>query len=430
MKIASLSALLEALPQGIWFERDSGTGIAEVRLIDQTRLPMQGDVLCCRTLEAVEIAIKTLAVRAAPALGVAAALALAVWTVNESSQSSVEKYLAGLAAAAERIGSARPTAVDLRRNAEAVARYAHGCVHGHAYDHGEGTAAGSGTDTDADTERGISLSELKDAVVEYALTFDAQCKASCAAISKLGSDVLEPGSRLLTICNTGTLATTGIGTALGVVYTAYAEEKMEHVWVCETRPLNQGSRLTTWEFSTVGIPYTLITDSAAASVMAHGWVDAVLVGADRVCRNGDTANKIGTLSLATLAQHFNIPFYVCAPFSTIDPLTAGGAEVVIEQRDPREVAGFTATGIILPQNANQVAALDLLTQDEVCELSIRNGQQLNIERKGGAYAFDTWCATTVPGVQVYNPAFDVTPATMITAIITERGVFRAPYDFA
>ena len=416
------------LPKSVWFERDPDTGIAEVRLIDQTRLPMQGDILSCRTLEEVELAIRTLAVRGAPALGIAGVLALAVWTLNESAHTenaekleNTEKpeFLAALDAACKRIVSTRPTAINLRKDTEELVRFAHlfaPCAN--------------------------SIADLKEAVVAHALAISAFEKNSCLAIGEAGAALLPTEApteapakaRLLTICNTGALATSSIGTALGVAYTAYAQGKLGHVWVCETRPVNQGSRLTVWELATSGLPYTLIADSMAASVMAKGWVDAVFVGADRVCANGDSANKIGTLNLAVLAKHYGIPFYVCAPTTSIDAATRDSSGVPIEQRDPRELAGFTATGIILPQGAKQTAALDMLTDmptDEgSCELNLRNGQQLSIKRKGGAYAFDAWFASTPPGVQIYNPSFDVTPAELITGIITENGLALPPYDFS
>lgn len=399
---------LSKLPKSIWFQHDAVTGVAEVCLIDQTRLPMQGDVLCCRTLEAVEIAIKALAVRGAPALGTAAVLALSVWAINESSHTEVAEFLSAFDAAVERISSARPTAVNLRRDAEELACFVR---------------------ETASVTPPPSLDELKTALVDQAQVIGFRDGVYCEALGKAGAGLLKPEARVLTICNTGALATTSIGTALGVVFTAYAEDKLDHVWVCETRPLNQGSRLTAWELSVTGVPYTLISDSMAASVMAQGWVDAIFVGADRICANGDTANKIGTMSLAVLAQHFGIPFYVCAPTSTIDPATAAGVDVTIEQRDPRELAGFTATGVILPQDAVQTAAFDMLTKEGPCELTVRNGQQFMLERKGGGYAFDTWLATTPLGVPVYNPAFDVTPAELITAIITEEGISTPPYRF-
>jgi methylthioribose-1-phosphate isomerase len=174
----------------------------------------------------------------------------------------------------------------------------------------------------------------------------------------------------------------------------------------------------------VGIPCALIADNMAASVMAQGWVDAILVGADRICRNGDTANKIGTLGLAILAHHYAIPFYVCAPESTIDRSLADGAQIPIEQRDSRELTGFTASALIMPNDAVTAQAFDLLTASGSRALTFNAGHQAVIDRKGGAYSLDGWFRTTPPQVEVYNPAFDVTPARLITSIITEKGVYK------
>ena len=197
-----------------------------------------------------------------------------------------------------------------------------------------------------------------------------------------GAALVPAGARILTHCNAGALATAGYGTALGVIRAAHERGKVSLVWVDETRPVMQGSRLTAWEMVKEGIPHRLICDVAAASVMRRGEVDLVVTGADRIAANGDTANKIGTYGLAVLARHHGIPFYVAAPESTIDTATPDGAGIVIEERSDAEVRGV-----------------------------------------GGAQ--------TAPGDSpVYNPAFDVTPAELITAIVTERGVFRFPYHFA
>ncbi len=197
-----------------------------------------------------------------------------------------------------------------------------------------------------------------------------------------GAALVPANARILTHCNAGALATAGYGTALGVIRAAHAQGKVACVWVDETRPVMQGSRLTAWELVREGIPHRLIADSAAASLMARGEVDLIVTGADRIAANGDTANKIGTYSLAVLARHHRVPFYVAAPFSTIDPALPSGAEIPIEERDPAEV------------------------------------------RNVGAQP-------TAPAESpVFNPAFDVTPARLIGAIVTERGVFRPPYAFA
>jgi methylthioribose-1-phosphate isomerase len=178
-----------------------------------------------------------------------------------------------------------------------------------------------------------------------------------------------------------------------------------------------------------GIPATLIADSMAATCMATGRVDCVLVGADRICANGDAANKIGTLSLAVLAAHFGLPFYVVAPRSSIDASLTSGAEIEIEQRDARELAGFTATGLITPANSAEADALRLLTEAGARELSLDAGQRLSLVREEAGYRLDGWFSSTPEGAAVFNPAFDVTPGELITAIVTEDGVFRAPYCF-
>jgi methylthioribose-1-phosphate isomerase len=202
--------------------------------------------------------------------------------------------------------------------------------------------------------------------------------ARCVAIGDHGAGLLNTGARVLTHCNAGALATGGYGTALGVIRSAHGRDPSLQVWVDETRPLLQGARLTAWELAQDGIGATLLADSMAGLVMAQGQVDAVVVGADRIARNGDTANKIGTYALSVLAAAHQVPFYVAAPTSTIDPTAADGSAIPIEHRDPGELAG----------------------------------------------------ASAVEGVAVYNPAFDVTPAANITAIVTELGVHRPPFRFA
>ena len=205
--------------------------------------------------------------------------------------------------------------------------------------------------------------------------------AANRAIGSHGAGLVPPGARILTHCNAGALATAGYGTALGVVRAAHAQGRVALVWVDETRPVMQGSRLTAWECLRDGIPHRLVADVVAASLMARGEVDLVVTGADRIAANGDTANKIGTYALAVLARHHGVPFYIAAPFSTIDAALASGQQIPIEERDPSEV-----------------------------------------RRMAGR-------PTAPEGSPVYNPAFDVTPATLITAIVTERGVFRPPYAF-
>jgi methylthioribose-1-phosphate isomerase len=380
---------------------DKDDGVAGVYLIDQTRLPLRGDVLCCRTLAGVETAVSTLALRGAPALGVGAAFAIALYSENESAATATDEWLAGIDEAARRIGAARPTAVNLAWGAERARAFAHEVV-----------------------AQGATLATAKQELVAFAQQMATDDETTNRAIGEVGSALVMPGSKVLTHCNAGSLGTAYFGTALGVIYTAFDQGKIEHVWACETRPLNQGARLTIWELMRVGVPCALIADSMAASVMAQGWVDAFFVGADRICANGDTANKIGTLGLAILAQHFAIPFYVCAPTSTIDRSLADGSQIPIEQRDPRELTGCTVSGIITPDDAASTQAFDALTEQGSREVAFQSGHQMILDRKGGAYSFDAWFATAPPQAQVYNPAFDVTPAKLITSIITEDGIYR------
>jgi methylthioribose-1-phosphate isomerase len=303
----------------------------ELRLLDQTLLPAEERWLTLRSAAEVADAIARLAVRGAPAIGLAAAYGLAL-----------EARRGGdVAAAAELLGGTRPTAVNLRW---ALARALEG-----------GTGA--------------------DALAAFAESLARQQLEQDRAIARHGAGLIEPGSRILTHCNTGALATGGEGTALGVIVAA----RPAHVWVDETRPLLQGVRLTAWELERAGVPFSVVTDSSAGALMARGLVDAVVVGADRVAANGDVANKIGTYSVAALAWRHGIPFFVAAPVSTIDPATPTGEEIVVEERDPAEV--------------------------------------LELGRVRVAPA----------GAAALNLAFDVTPAELVTGLVCERGVLAAPY---
>ncbi|MCL2136462.1 MAG: S-methyl-5-thioribose-1-phosphate isomerase [Coriobacteriia bacterium] len=393
---------LSRIPRSIWWDIDATNGRPGVFLLDQTRLPLVGDVLCCQKLEGVELAIKTLAVRGAPALGIAAAMAIAVWSENESTATTVDEWLYGVDTQAARISLARPTAVNLAWGAKRLKDYSHD-----------------------QALKGKSLAELKEDIVSFASQMAVQDEAVNRAIGENGAPLLKKGSRVLTHCNAGSLATAFFGTVGGVIYTAYGQERLSHVWVDETRPLNQGGRLTAWELMVAGVPCTLISDSMAASVMQAGWVDMVLVGADRICANGDVANKIGTLMLAIAAHYYDIPFYVCAPLSTIDASLSEGSQIPIEQRDRRELAGFTATGTILADDETTSRALGMLTLAGPRNIKFAHGHEMSIYRKDEAYAFDAWFMNTPPDVPIYNPAFDVTSASLITGIITEAGVFPA-----
>jgi len=199
------------------------------------------------------------------------------------------------------------------------------------------------------------------------------------------------------------------------------------VWVDETRPVLQGARLTAWELRMAGVPFKLITDSTAASIMRRGWVDAVIVGADRIAANGDVANKIGTYGLAVLCKEHGSVSLCAAPSSTVDLTRPAGTEIEIEERDEREVTGVTVSGVIEPRTSIETRSLDAITQAGPYALGMTKGHQMEISRKGGAYQFDAWVRIAPPSIEVYNPAFDVTPAELVTAIITERGIARAPY---
>ena len=221
------------------------------------------------------------------------------------------------------LAATRPTAVNLFWGAERVRRVAH---------------------DNAD----MPLPELKALVVQEARNMEAEDEQRNRAIGRFGAELIPQDAKLLTHCNAGSLATAYFGTALGVIFTAAEQGKVAHVWVDETRPVNQGGRLTAWELKLAEIPSALIADNMAASVMKNGWGDAVIVGADRICANGDTANKIGTYGLAVLAKEHGIPFYVAAPTSTVDLTMGSGEQIVIEERDPRELTGFTVSNLALP----------------------------------------------------------------------------------
>jgi methylthioribose-1-phosphate isomerase len=321
-----------------------------LRLVDQTRLPVEFVEIDCRDVETVWEAIKTLRVRGAPAIGVAAAygVCLGVQKVVGSDETA---FFSRLHEAGDYLASSRPTAVNLSWAVERMKRA-------------------------AAPFRGRPSSEIAAALLAEARAIHEEDRLMCRAIGRHGAALLSDGQGVLTHCNAGGLATSDYGTALAVFFAAAEAGKRLHVYADETRPLLQGARLTAWELQHRGIDVTLICDNMAAQVMREGRVQAVVVGADRIAANGDTANKIGTYGVALLAAAHAIPFYVAAPSSTFDLSIADGSQIPIEQRDPREVThGF--------------------------------GRQ-----------------TAPDGVAVYNPAFDVTPAERITGIICERGVIR------
>jgi len=385
---------VDNLPRTIWWENGA------VRLIDQTRLPLQGDMLVCNTYEGVIIAIQSLAVRGAPAIGIAGALALALWSEVEGRfMEAGEAYFGRCAEVCEEVATARPTAVNLSWGVRQI---------------GELVQA----------NRDKTPVELHELIVARANQMAEEDEAINRKMAANGAELFGEGTKFLTHCNTGSLATVFYGTALGVIFTAAEQGKVEHVWVDETRPVNQGSRLTAWELLQVGIPSALITDSMAATVMAKGWVDAVILGADRICANGDVANKIGTYGLSVLAKEHGIPFYVTAPSSTFDLELACGEDIEIEERDAREIEGVTVSGTFDPGDDKMSRIFDQLTAEGSCELPMSKGHHMSINRKGGGYSFDAWFRTTPPQVLSYNPAFDVTPAVNVTAYITERGVIH------
>ena len=338
------------------------SGIAPVRwetdrliLIDQTVLPEREIERDYRSWPEVGAAIRTLVVRGAPAIGVAAAFGV-VLAARASQAATFDGLLADLETAIKGLAATRPTAVNLFWALDRMRQAA--------------LAA-----------RALPLDAVRARLLAEAQAIRDEDIAANRAIGAHGAALVPPNARILTHCNAGALATAGYGTALGMVRAAHAQGKVALVWVDETRPVMQGSRLTAWECVQEAIPHRLIADVAAASVMARGEVDLVVTGADRIAANGDTANKIGTYSLAVLAAHHRVPFYIAAPFSTIDPSIASGAQIPIEERDASEV------------------------------------------RRVGAQQ-------TAPSASpVFNPAFDVTPAGLIAAIVTERGVMRPPYRF-
>lgn len=320
-----------------------------VLLIDQNRLPSEYTLVEISRCDDMAHAIKTMIVRGAPAIGVAAAYGMYLGA-REIEATNRDQFLAKLERVAEQLRSTRPTAVNLFWAIEQMLKTARHTIG--------------------------SLDHLKQALLDAAQRIQQADLETCRSIGDHGLAALPPGKlRLLTHCNAGALATAGYGTALGVVRSTWNAGRLERLYADETRPRLQGARLTAWECAQEGIPVTVITDSMAAHCMQRGMIDAVVVGADRIAANGDAANKIGTYSVALIAKAHNIPFFVAAPVSTIDFNIASGKDIPIEERDASEVYQVGET-MLCP-----------------------------------------------PGVEYYNPAFDVTPAELITAIVTEFGAF-------
>jgi methylthioribose-1-phosphate isomerase len=325
-----------------------------VRFIDQTKLPTEETYVTCQTHEQVADVIRTMVVRGAPAIGVAAAMGIAL-AVKNSGAESTAGLKRDLDQACGVIGKTRPTAVNLfwaiRRMQEKFERV-----------------------------RIRPIAQIKHELIEEAKRVHAEDIAANQAMGRYGATLMPSQGGVLTHCNAGALATAGYGTALGVIRAAVEQGKKIHVYADETRPFLQGSRLTAWELMKDGIPTTVISDNMAGAMMKQGKIGAIVVGADRIAANGDVANKIGTYTVAVLAKEHRLPFYVAAPISTIDLATSDGSQIPIEQRNAMEVTHIA-------------------------------GKQM-----------------TPDGVSIENPAFDVTPAKYVTAIITERGIARAPYE--
>jgi methylthioribose-1-phosphate isomerase len=324
-----------------------------VRFIDQTKLPTEETYVNCTTHQQVADVIVTMVVRGAPAIGVAAAMGIAL-AVKNSKAETVGDLKRDFDEACDVIGKTRPTAVNLfwaiRRMQQKFERV-----------------------------RIRPIPQIKQTLIEESKRMHAEDIAANQAMGRHGATLMPSEGGVLTHCNAGALATAGYGTALGVIRGAIEQGKKIHVYADETRPFLQGSRLTAWELMKDGIPTTVISDNMAGAMMSKGKIKAVVVGADRIAANGDVANKIGTYTVAILAKEHGIPFYVAAPLSTVDMACPDGSKIPIEQRDKREVSHIA-------------------------------GKQM------------------VPdGVQIENPAFDVTPAKYVTAIITEKGIARAPY---
>jgi len=326
-----------------------------VEIIDQTLLPNETRFLELSEADKLHEAIVSLRVRGAPAIGIFAAFALYV-LARESKASDHETFIAEVARLSRYLDSARPTAVNPSKQLRRMEELARSLA-------------------------GSPIPLILDAMREEAEKIQREDIQMCMAISEHGLTLIRDGFSVMTYCNAGPLATSRYGTALGPMLLARERGMNLHVYCCETRPLLQGARLTAYELDKAGVDYTLICDNMASIVMKERKIDAVFVGCDRVAKNGDAANKIGTSGLAILAKHYGVPFYVCCPSSTIDPECLTGEGIEIEQRAPREIVEMFFEKPVAPA-----------------------------------------------GVNCYNPAFDITDSSLITAIITEKGIFREPYE--
>ena len=323
-----------------------------VKILDQTRLPRKEAYLELANYQDIASAIAELKIRGAPAIGVAGAYGIALGALKIKAESRAD-FLKKLQAASQAIASTRPTARNLPRALERMLKT---------------------------SESGKDVEQIKKALIDEAIAIHTEEAEATLKLSQHGAKLIEDGFTILTHCNTGALATAGYGTALGIIQKAWERGKKLKVFATETRPLLQGARITAWELKQADIPFSLITDSMAGYFIRRREIDCVIVGADRIALNGDTANKIGTYTLAVLAKEHNIPFYVAAPLTTIDPSLASGKEIPIEQRSPEEVTHIQGVAIA-PE-----------------------------------------------GIDAQNPAFDITPHPLITAIITEGGIIREPFE--
>ncbi len=335
------------MPESIRWKED------RLNLIDQTRLPHEERIIECRSAAEVAEAIRAMRVRGAPAIGAAAAFGL-VLAAREVRTQSRDEFVTHLTAAGQMLLQTRPTAVNLRWAIERMLGV-------------------------PDRLPTATVQQLRDALLSEAKSIATEDVETNRAIGRFGASLVAAGERILTYCNTGSLATVDFGTAQGILRTAWEQGKQVHIYFCETRPFLQGARLTSWEILRDGLQGTLITDNAAGHLMSRGVIDRVIVGADRIAANGDVANKIGTYTLAVLARAHEIPFNVAAPLSTVDFRIPDGTAIPIEERSPDEIT--------------HIAGIRIAPE----------------------------------GIAALNPAFDVTPHHLITAIVTDAGIAHPPF---
>ncbi|GAB4280907.1 MAG: S-methyl-5-thioribose-1-phosphate isomerase [Coriobacteriia bacterium] len=390
---------VDQVPRTIWWED------GRVRLVDQSRLPLVGDVLESTGYEGIIWAISGMAIRGAPALGVAAAMGMALFAKNQSDHiTETGDLVAALENVGEEIAATRPTAVNLAWGVQRMLKVAR-------------ENAGS-----------MDVLQLREVLVEEALRMADEDVERNRAMGAHGAGLFGDEPQIMTHCNAGSLATVHYGTALGVVYALQEQGKNPKVIANETRPVLQGARLTVWELMMAGVPVRLVTDNMAGALMRSGAVDAVVVGADRIAANGDVANKIGTYTLAVLAKEHDVPFYVVAPTSTVDLTIHSGDDIRIEQRDEREVAGVAVSGRFQSPTPEAGMALESLTREGPVDITFHVGHEMTITRRDTDYQLDGWFRFAPTDADIFNPAFDITPAELVTAIVTENGVHEPPFS--